>query len=291
MIVRSLLNFAVIALMLTLISCKKVKVDSDMLDNMPISSAVEKDGQLFLHGKDVSAIFSANSCRVESGGVQIVFPQETLRSNEGIWHLPKHAELLKCLFEPQTLAVKTIVIDPGHGGNDPGAISVSKKAKEKDLNLDLALKLGAELQKHGFNVCYTRDDDSTLALNHRGGRFKADLFVSIHHNASKNISASGAETYCLLSNDAADKERIVPAFQIACEMQKWQSQATGNYGRGVKFASFRVLKDAKCPAILFETGFITHPDEEKRCLSDRFRQVMAQALAQGIVRGVSPSKR
>ena len=286
---RSLSIAAAIMLMLTVVSCKKVKIDSGVLENIPVTAVTEKDGQLFLHGKTTSAILFHNSCRVESGGIQIVLPEETLRSNEGVWYLPKRAGLLRVLFEPQNIGVKTIVIDPGHGGRDPGAVSVTQKAKEKDLNLDLALKLGTELQKRGFNVLYTRDDDSTVALSSRGGKFKADLLVSIHHNASKNISASGAETYCLLSNDSADDKKIMASLQIACEVQKAQSQATGNYGRGVKFASFRVLKDAACPAILFETGFVTNPDEEKRCVSNTFRQTMAEALAQGITRAVSPS--
>ena len=94
-----------------------------------------------------------------------------------------------------------------------------------------------------------------------------------------------------MSNDASDKDRINRGFQIACEVQKAQSVASGNYGRGVKFAQFRVLKDATCPAILFETGFITNPDEEKRCISAEFRQIMADSLAQGIARAVSLSER
>ena len=291
MMFRSLSIAAAIMLMLTAVSCKKVKIDSGVLENIPVTAVSEKDGQLFLHGKTTTAILFQNSCRVENGGIQIVLPEEALRSNEGVWHLPKQAGLLRVLFEPQNIGVKTIVIDPGHGGKDPGAVSVTQKAKEKDLNLDLALKLGTELQKRGFNVLYTRDDDSTVALSSRGGKFKADLFVSIHHNASKNVSASGAETYCLLSDDAADRSKIISSLQIACEVQKAQSQASGNYGRGVKFASFRVLKDAKSPAILFEAGFVTNPDEEKRCVSNTFRQTMAEALAQGIARAVSLSTR
>ena len=291
MIFRSLSIAAVIMLMLTAVSCKKVKINSDVLEKIPVTEVSEKDGQLFLYGETASAILFQNSSRVESGGIQIILPEEILRSNEGVWHLPKRAGYLRVLFEPQNIGVKTIVIDPGHGGKDPGAVSVTQKAKEKDLNLDLALKLGMELQKLGFNVLYTRDDDSTVALSSRGGKFEADLFISIHHNASKNVSASGAETYCLLSDNVADNEKIISSLQVACEIQKAQSRASGNYGRGVKFAPFRVLKDAKCPAILFETGFVTNPDEEKRCVSNTFRQTMAESLAQGIARAVSPSAR
>lgn len=274
------------SLMLFAISCKKVKIDPEVLGKFQVRAMTEKDGQLFLHGEKASAVLIHNSRRVESGGIQMIFPDETLRDNAGVWHLPRRSGYLRVLFEPLTLSIKTIVIDPGHGGKDSGALSAEQKIKEKDLNLDLAFKLGSELQRYGFRVLYTRDDDSTVALGSRGGKFPADLFISIHHNASKNISASGVETYCLLSKDAFDR-KIASAFQIACEMQRAQSHASGNYGRGVKFADFRVLRDAPCPAILFEAGFITNPDEEKRCVSADYRQTMAENLAKGIVRAVS----
>ena len=286
MIYRFFSISAAALLMLTAVSCKKVKIDPEVLGRFSGIRMIEKENQLFLHGKKASAVLIHNSCRVESSGIQMIFPDETLRSNEGVWRLPKRSAYLQVLFEPLKLQVKTIVIDPGHGGRDPGAVSVEQRIKEKDLNLDLALKLGRTLEQQGFTVLYTRDDDSTVPLAGRGGKFRADLFISIHHNASKNISASGAETYCLLSKNSFDRN-IAAAFQIACEMQKAQSKASGSYGRGVKFADFKVLRDAQCPAILFEAGFITNPDDEKRAVSDNYRQIMADSLAQGIVRAVS----
>ncbi len=274
-------------LVLLTVSCKKVKVDEN-IGRVNAESIIEKDGQLFLHSKNATVILRHGSSKVESGGIQIVLPDEVLRDSDGVWHLPlRSVNLLMNIFKPWKLKVETIAIDPGHGGSDPGAVSVGQKIKEKDLNLDLALKLGSALRLRGFNVLFTREDDSTVPLSKRGQMYEADLFISIHHNASKNINASGAETFCLLSDDIQDNSEIIPAFQIACEIQKFQSQASGNYGRGVKFAKFRVLKDARCPAILFETGFITHPDEEKRCVSAEYRQIMAEALAQAIVRAVS----
>lgn len=277
----------VLLIMLSAVSCKKVKVDSEVLGRISLREIVEKDNQLVLHGEKATAVLIHNSSRVESGGIQMIFPDETLRDNDGVWHLPKRSAHLKVLFEPLKLKIRTIVIDPGHGGKDPGAVSVAQKIKEKDLNLDLALKLGGALEQYGFNVLYTRDDDSTVPLGERGKKFQADLFISIHHNASKNVAASGAETYCLLSRNPADDARITPAFQVACEIQKAQSVASGNYGRGVKFADFRVLRDAQMPAILFEAGFITNPDEEKRCVSANWRQIMADSMAKGIFRAAS----
>ena len=282
---RFLTLFPLLLILLTA-SCKKVKVDEN-IGRINAENFIEKDDQLFLHSKNAVAILRHGSSKIEFGGIQILLPDEVFRDNDGVWHLsPRSVNFPANIFKPQKLAIKTIVIDPGHGGSDPGAMSIGQKIKEKDLNLDLALKLGDALRSRGFNVLFTRDDDRTVPLSKRGDAYKADLFISIHHNASKNINASGAETYCLLS-DEPDNSGITAAFQIACEIQKFQSQASGNYGRGVKFAKFRVLRDAKCPAILFEAGFLTHPDEEKRCVSAEYRQIMAEALAQGIVRGVS----
>ena len=282
---RFLTLFPLLLILLTA-SCKKVKVDEN-IGRINAENFIEKDDQLFLHSKNAVAILRHGSSKIEFGGIQILLPDEVFRDNDGVWHLsPRSVNFPANIFKPQKLAIKTIVIDPGHGGSDPGAMSIGQKIKEKDLNLDLALKLGDALRSRGFNVLFTRDDDRTVPLSKRGDAYKADLFISIHHNASKNINASGAETYCLLS-DEPDNSGIIAAFQIACEIQKFQSQASGNYGRGVKFAKFRVLRDAKCPAILFEAGFLTHPDEEKRCVSAEYRQIMAEALAQGIVRGVS----
>ena len=190
-----------VLLTVSVVSCKKVNVDPAVSAHFAGIRMVEKDAQLFLQGKNASAVLIHNSRRVESGGIQIYFPDETLRSNEGVWSFPKRSWYLHSLFEPLKLNIKTIVIDPGHGGKDSGAVSFEQKIKEKDLNLDLALKLGSALSRHGFNVLYTREDDSTVPLGSRGGKFKADLFISIHHNASKNSAASGAETYCLLSKE------------------------------------------------------------------------------------------
>ena len=287
MIFRLWSIFFALLIMLSAVSCKKVKVDSKVLGRLALTEIIEKDNQLFLYGEKATAVLIHNSSRVESGGIQMIFPDETLRDSDGVWHLPQRSVHLKVLFEPLKLKIKSIVIDPGHGGKDPGAVSVEQKVKEKDLNLDLALKLGNALQQYGFNVMYTRDDDSTVALGERGKKFNADLFISIHHNASKNVAASGAETYCLLSKKPSDNARITPAFQVACEIQKAQSVASGNYGRGVKFADFKVLRDAQMPAILFEAGFITNPDEEKRCVSAVYRQIMADSLAKGIFRAAS----
>ena len=287
MSIRRFWSLFLLLLLLLTASCKKVKVDEN-IGRINVENIIEKDGQLFLYRQNSVVILRHGSSKVEFGGIQIILPDEVLRDNDGIWHLPlRSVNYLSNIFKPWKLKVETVIIDLGHGGSDPGAISVNQKIKEKDINLDLALKLGAALRSHGFNVLFTREDDRTVPLSKRGQMYEADLFISIHHNASKNINASGAETYCLLSDDIQDNSRISPAFQIACEMQKFQSQASGNYGRGVKFAQFRVLKDAKSPAILFETGFITHPDEEKRCVSAEYRQIMAEALAQGIARAVS----
>ena len=284
---RFLLVPAMLLSILILASCNKVKLDQ-MVSQIRVEKIAEKNDQLFLFNGKNAVILRNNSAIAEFGGVQVVLPDRVFRDNNGVWHLAmRSVEIVNRVINPVRNRVNTIVIDPGHGGKDPGALSVTRKNREKALNLDLALRLGSALQNAGFTVLYTRNDDSTVALEKRGTAFQADLFVSIHHNSSSNISASGAETFCLMSDRKKVDDKILNAVNIAVSVQKNQSSASGTYGRGVKFANFRVLRDAECPAILFETGFISNPDDEKKCLSVQWRQLMADALAKGIIQAVS----
>ena len=140
---RFLTLFSLLLLLLT-VSCKKVKVDAN-IGRMKVDNIVEKNEQLFLYGSDSVVILRSGSSIVESGGIQIILPDEVVRDSDGMWHLPpRSVNYLVNIFAPWKLHVETIVIDPGHGGSDPGAVSCNKKLKEKDRNLDLALRLGKE---------------------------------------------------------------------------------------------------------------------------------------------------
>jgi len=171
-----------------------------------------------------------------------------------------------------------IMLDPGHGGKDPGAIG--KRTKEKDVALKLAQQLAQELRKRGYTVALTRDTDKALELRHRtdqAKRWRADLFISIHANVVGSKNVRGTETFSLTpkgcssthggktkkttsAGNKSDRENALLAHSI----QHCLITATGAVDRGIKRAEFVVLDTAPCPAVLVETGFISNPAEEKR---------------------------
>lgn len=217
-----------------------------------------------------------------------------------------------------------IVIDPGHGGVETGAIGPAG-TMEKDVTLDLARRLRRLLEKQGVTVVLTRDEDRLLPLDDRtaiANQNHAELFVSIHLNASKRKSAYGAETY-FLSPDATDDEartlaalenkayesaegagaKPVPPGDKNLELILWDlaqnsylaessrlaesvqhelNALTGVRDRGVRQAPFRVLMGATMPAILVEVGFISNPEEEARFQSDAYKDKVVEAIARAI---------
>jgi N-acetylmuramoyl-L-alanine amidase len=218
-------------------------------------------------------------------------------------------------------AVRTVVIDPGHGGAEVGAQGPGG-ALEKDITLAVARRLRGILSaSYGMQAFLTRERDQELALDERtaiANNYKADLFVSIHVNASRNQVASGSEVY-FLSYQASDDEsrrvaqvegaHVVPEGQaadgsdlamilwdmaqalyledsstLATRIQEELASVTGSQGRGVKQAPFRVLVGAGMPAVLVELAFISHPEDEKLLVSEAYQSKLAAALARGISR-------
>ncbi len=217
--------------------------------------------------------------------------------------------------------IDVIVIDPGHGGKDPGAIS-RHKTREKDIVLAIAKKVARKLRKKGFKVILTRDDDRFITLGQRAriaNKSKCDLFVSIHANYSKGTRAHGIETY-FLSEARTKWERSVAAFEnsvikyeikekvgnknilkwilgdmaqneflresqdLAAFVQESIIKKTGSLDRGVKQAGFYVLRGVYAPSILIETGFITNPREEKLLKSRKYQNKIADGIVTGILK-------
>lgn len=196
-----------------------------------------------------------------------------------------------------------IVIDPGHGGKDHGTSNADFNLKEKDLTLDLSLRLKKELERAGYKVSLTRKDDRFVSLKERpsfANRKKADLFVSIHFNAvaSGKNSVKGIETYAFtLKNHpstsgsavtAADRQSF-PANQfdswnalLGYSIHRSTFQNTNSVDRGLKRARFAVLKSLNCPGVLVEAGFLSHPQECQQIKSPAHRQKLAKSIAQGI---------
>ena len=216
--------------------------------------------------------------------------------------------------------VRTIVIDPGHGGKDPGAIG-PRGTKEKDVVLKIAHKLAKELHKNlKVRVILTRYHDIFLPLAERtaiANQQKADLFISIHCNASLKSHTEGFEIY-FLSEEASDEEAQAVANMenavMALEEKKEQgnelssilwslamnefmnesselcslvcSEVDRNLGtvesRGVKQAGFTVLRGAKMPAILVEAAFISNRSGEKRLKDGKFQNSLVESICAGV---------
>lgn len=220
------------------------------------------------------------------------------------------------------LKVRTIVIDPGHGGHDPGATGPTG-LKEKDVNLAIAKALKRKIEDNGgefgvSRVVVTRSDDRFIPLEERTGiakRERADLFVSIHCNAAKNNQAHGIETYILsfttdpealavaarenstTRKSLSDLADIVKKYLLSSKIDESTRLATHvqssvvnriakKYNpvknKGVKKAPFIVLIGADVPSILVESSFITNPHEEKRLKSEHYINEIADGIFSGI---------
>jgi len=181
---------------------------------------------------------------------------------------------------------KVIVIDPGHGGTDSGAIGING-IREKEVALDIAreiLRLNETLFSDKMDIYLTRYGDTLIPLKDRGrlAQALADIFVSLHCNASPKAS-KGMEVYVHISKteDINNKGSIALGLSILNESTK----KLGFKERGVKFANFQVLREtvACCPSLLIEVGFVTSPDEANYFLKSENIRAMALAILMGII--------
>ena len=161
---------------------------------------------------------------------------------------------------------KVIVIDPGHGGKDSGAIGVNS-IQEKDVELGIAkeiLRLNKTLLNNEFDIFLTRYKDTLISLSDRTKLAKilnADLFISLHCNHSDNPKARGIEVYVSKNEYRNSKESVWFAYQLQNQIKK----QLGFQSRGVKFADFQVLRETVdcCPSLLLELGFLSNWDENR----------------------------
>jgi N-acetylmuramoyl-L-alanine amidase len=214
--------------------------------------------------------------------------------------------------------IRKIVLDPGHGGKDPGAIGAGGIA-EKDVVLRIAKKLALKLRRElGIQVVLTRQDDRFVALEDRTATANAedaDLFISLHMNASPNSDARGVETYYLdnttdeaairlaarengtarknvsdlqfILSDMTQNMKLEDSVTLAHRLQGAVVNSVGGHMReirdlGVKKALFYVLVGARMPSVLVEMFFITHREEGRAMNQNRLQDAMADALYDGI---------
>ena len=184
--------------------------------------------------------------------------------------------------------MKKIVIDAGHGGRDVGAVGPTG-LKEASVNLDIALRLRQMAESEGIEVYLTRSQNEFLELQERADRANAcapDLFVSIHCNAATTAQASGFEVWTTPGQTPSDDfaESIVRALNHAFPNEPLRADLQD--GDRDREANFLVLKKTSCPAVLVETGFISHPDTEASMRTPEWRTKMAESILSGIVEGL-----
>jgi len=168
-----------------------------------------------------------------------------------------------------------LMVDPGHGGKDPGAVGPTG-VREKDITLKLALKVGNILTTQGVKIGYTRTTDVFLELNDRAAMAnKADArcFLSIHINSASSAAATGTETYAYAAGGQGGKlSKAVQSNLVA---------AIRLPDRGAKFANFAVLRGTKMPAALTEVCFLCNSNEEALLKDDAFLDKAAMGIAKG----------
>ncbi|MCR4436871.1 MAG: N-acetylmuramoyl-L-alanine amidase [Clostridiales bacterium] len=178
---------------------------------------------------------------------------------------------------------KIIVIDPGHGGSDPGAIGQSG-TKEKDITLDIALMVSDYLKNAGYQVIMTRQDDQYVSLADRSAVANdahADAFISIHCNAYNHI-AGGTETFTEPMSGNPVYKQQEDSKRLARLVQSELVQALGLTDRGVNEEGLYVCRETNAPAILVETAFIDNKSEEKLLSDPEFQKKAAEAIGRGV---------
>ncbi|MBN2379080.1 N-acetylmuramoyl-L-alanine amidase [candidate division WOR-3 bacterium] len=227
--------------------------------------------------------------------------------------------------QPQARKKLLIVVDPGHGGKDPGAIG-KKGTKESEMVLDVSKRLKKLLEAQGHTVLLTREEDKHVPLADRtkfANQKKADLFLSIHFNANNSSSPNGFETYFLgshrleyaknvalrenaslkydIGEKAYDPDEVLNDIIATLLTNKFQKESeelagciqdasvakTGFANRGLNQAGFYVLKGCSMPAVLVEGGFLSNPSEEAKIRESSYRQKVAEGIAGGVSKYVN----
>lgn len=213
------------------------------------------------------------------------------------------SKLIEPVLRPDFIAdgpiFDTVVIDPGHGGHDSGA--VGNGVREKELALRLGRLVGAQLRAEGLEVDFTREDDRFITLDGRvqfANRHDAAIFLSLHFNSSDRAAARGVETFALSpqgvahygrgvraqdgrarAGNARDAENIALATAVHGAMQR----ATAAPDRGIRRARWTVLQGLQIPGVLVEGGFVSNAAEAAQLADDRYIQRMAQSIARGVL--------
>jgi N-acetylmuramoyl-L-alanine amidase len=215
--------------------------------------------------------------------------------------------------------IRKVVVDPGHGGNDPGAIGRTG-LREKDVNLDIAKRIAGLLKKEGIEIIMTRSSDRFIPLGSRvdiANRVDADLFISVHANANRVRSMNGFEVYYVDPTVSDSKRALFAAQHVSLKVPRtefasnstnlkailWDMIYTNNRAEsielsravcsslndelgikilGIKGARYAVLRGIRMPGVLIEVGFLSNSEEEGKLKNGFYRQKIAEAVVGGV---------
>lgn len=220
-----------------------------------------------------------NIIEINGDWIQFHYQNQLGYVHKNYVHVQQQLEEQVPINPVDVLKNRTIIVDPGHGGSDPG--TVHNGLREKDIVLKVGLILENKLKASGANVVMTRRDDSYVSLEQRSNianTYQSDTFVSIHVNAVENIpTANGTETYWNRTYASEESRKLAQAIQKQL-IEKLQTK-----DRGVKEANFYVIRHTKSPSVLVELGFLSNKDEAKRLNDPAFQELAAQAIFEGLV--------
>ncbi len=268
---------------------------------------VERGQRLELYSQWTSLVFHKRSRELLLNGERI-FLGFAVTESRGKWYLSvlDWNKTLKPLLTPQVFAdaappLMTIVIDPGHGGKDPGAQNTSQGLKEKELTLAVSLRLKRALEQEGFRVYLTREGDRYIELANRtllANKARGDLFISVHFNAVADASVEGYETYVYTPQNTpstsrsslskGDRERARANLNdpwntlVGFYMQRELLAALEGQDRGLRRARFAVLRNLDMPGVLLELGFVTHPPTASRLKTGAYLDAATRAIVKAV---------
>ena len=262
-----------------------------------MSMNMERNGRITLTLRNAKIVMTLNKRYGSLNGIAVtyLYAPAILGGRPYISELD-FSKVIEPVMRNATLSkrkVRTIMIDPGHGGKDNGAPGANR-VWEKHLTLAMSLRLRDALRAKGFNVIMTRANDRYPSLEDRVNmreKTKADLFISIHCNASVQKAINGIETYALTPAGAPSsgdsRANFTRNYRLAYEIQRqlvWKTKAND---RGVRHARFYVIKNVSCPAVLIETGYLSNAREGSQLQTWRRQRDTVNAIVDGIMRYVS----
>lgn len=266
---------------------------------------LKRDEEVRLSGPQGSVVMKADSREARVNGVQVWLSFPVVSRNGALWVSRSDTQyalnpLLARRANPAARRVRSVCLDPGHGGKDAGYQAGERQ--EKTYTLLLACEVRNALAAKGIKVTLTRGRDEFVDLPARPAvarSRKADVFLSLHFNsAAGNAAARGVETYCLTPpgaastnarGEAGDVARLEAnsnndaSLLLAYSVQETLLRKMGVEDRGVRRARFAVLREAPMPAVLVEAGFMSHAAEGKKIADPAYRRQLAAAIVDGIV--------